>query len=101
MVWKLVETVIYTQVKSVVQFHDMLHGFRHRQGIGTAIIESKLVQQLAVMDQELLYSIFIDLTKAYDTVDRERALRILEGYGIGPKTLHLLQQFWMQQVLVT
>ena len=26
-VWKVVEAVIDTQIKAVVQFHDVLHGF--------------------------------------------------------------------------
>jgi len=26
--------------------------------------------------------IFIDLKKAYDTLDRSQAMRILEGYGV-------------------
>ena len=31
-VWKVVEAVIDTHIKSVVQFHDVLHGFHTGRG---------------------------------------------------------------------
>ena len=35
---------------------------------------------------------FLDLQEAYkNTVDRERLLEILEGYGMGPNVLGLLK----------
>ena len=38
-VWKVVEEVIDTRIKSVVQFHDILHGFCAGRGKGTNIME--------------------------------------------------------------
>ena len=38
--------------------------------------------------------IFLDLTKAYDTLDRSRCLGILEGYGVGPGARQLRQNYW-------
>ena len=38
--------------------------------------------------------IFLDLTKAYDALDRSRCLGILEGYGVGPGARRLLQNYW-------
>ena len=43
------------------------HGLRAGRGTGTAILESKLLQQLAALREEVLYVIFLDLHKAYDT----------------------------------
>ena len=77
-VWKLVSRVLDTRIKTAIDFHDCLHGFRAKRGTGTAIIEAKLLQQLATIDQAPLYKIFLDLKKAYDTLDRARALDILE-----------------------
>jgi hypothetical protein len=42
----------------------------------------------------MLYQIFIDLAKAYDTLDRGRTIEILAGYGVGKRTLRLLTNFW-------
>ena len=38
--------------------------------------------------------IYLDLTKAYDALDRSRCLGILEGYGVGPSARRLLQNYW-------
>ena len=32
--WKVVEAVIHTHIKSIVQFHDVLHGFCAVRGAG-------------------------------------------------------------------
>ena len=34
--------------------------------------------------------IFLDLTKAYDALDRSRSLEILEGYGVGRRVVESL-----------
>ena len=46
------------------------------------------------MREEVLYVIFLDLTKAYDALDRSRCLEILEGYGVGPNARRLLTTYW-------
>jgi Reverse transcriptase (RNA-dependent DNA polymerase) len=97
--WKLLATLINARLSSI-RLHDSLHGFRAGRGTGTAIIEAKLFQQLAQIAQVPCFEIFLDLKKAYDTVNRERTLEILEGYGVGERTLNLLRTFWDTQQLV-
>jgi hypothetical protein len=87
-------------IKAHVTFHDFLHGFRAKRGCGTAIIEAKLLQQLAGLEQSTLFQAFLDLRKAYDALDRERALEIFEGYGMGPALCLILRNFWDQQMVV-
>ena len=36
------------------------------------------------MREEFLYMKFLDLQKAYETLDMDRFLEILEGYDMGP-----------------
>ena len=47
-------------------------------------MEVELQQQFAWVEQEPLYQIYLDLRKAYNALDRERCLKILAGYGVGP-----------------
>ena len=44
-----------------------------------------------------LHFIFLDLRKAYDTVNRKRLLEIIERYGVGPNILGLLKFYWDKQ----
>jgi hypothetical protein len=67
-IWKVVEKVMVARL-SVIKLHDCLHGRLPRRGTGTAIMEVKLQQQLAWVDQEPLNQIYLDLRKAYDALD--------------------------------
>ena len=58
--------MIYTRIKTVVQFHDVLHEFRAGRGTGTAIMDTKLAQELAIVYQEPLFLVLLDLRKAYN-----------------------------------
>ena len=83
--WKIVAVILHRRLTAGINFHDVLHGFREGRGTGLATLEDKLLQQLAAMTEEVLYVIFLDLTKAYDALDRSRSLEILKGYGVGDR----------------
>ena len=40
--------------------------------------------------------IFLELHKAYNALDRDRFVDILEGYGVGPRSCRILQTYWDQ-----
>ena len=79
----------------------MSQHFRAGCGTGTATLEAKLLQQLAAMREEVLYVIFLDLTKAYDALERSRCLEILEGYGVGPNARRLIKTHWLRLTMVS
>ena len=59
-----------------------------------AIMELKLAQELVSIDQEPLCLVLMDLRKSYDTVDWDRLLTTLEGYGAGTHMCGLLETLW-------
>ncbi len=81
--WKVVERIMDRQLNAL-PLHEALHRCQNGLGPGTAILEAKLAKQLAHLEQEPFYGVFLDLKKAFGAMDRERCLLILEGYGMGP-----------------
>jgi hypothetical protein len=68
--------------------------------MGTAILEAKVAQKLAHLEQEPFYGVFLDLKKVFDIMDRERCLLNLEGYGAGPNMVWLIRNFWRDATMV-
>jgi len=100
-IYKLISCIINTRLKHNIKFHDAIHGFRAERGTGTALIEAKLKMQLTMRGIHPLFMIFLDLKKAYDTLDREEAIRILRGYGVGPNIIRIIENIWAGDTMVT
>jgi hypothetical protein len=98
--WKVISKIMDFRMKEGIDFDDSIYGFRAERGTSTAHIEAKLQMQLSCVRQQTLYQVFIDLVKAYDTLDRGQTLDILEGYGVGKRTLRLLKSFWESLLVV-
>ena len=58
-------------------------------------------QEISRVEQYPIFLVFLNLIKAYDTVDRGRVIRTLEGYGAGPLMHELLVTLWVYQEFVT
>ena len=99
--WKVVAAILNYRLTASITFHDFLHGFWESCGTGTATLDTKMLQQLASLREEVLYVISLDRYKAYDTLDRSTCLDILEGYGVGPLSCRLLQTCWRRLVMIS
>ena len=89
-VWKVVVVILNCRLTASIIYQYFLHILRAGRGSGTTNRKAKLLQQLAAMREEAMYTIFMDLHKAYDTLDRERFLEILEGYGMGTRSRRII-----------
>jgi hypothetical protein len=67
-IWKVIKRVMDKRLEAIA-LHDSLHGCRNGRGTGTAVIEAKLTQQLAHIEQTPFYGVFINLKKAFDAMD--------------------------------
>ena len=99
-IYKLVSAIINRRLADKIVFHQAVHGFCRSRGTGTAIIEAKLRMQLAQRTTKPLYLVFLDLRKAYDTLDRRRTLDILKGYGVGANILSIVERIWAMDTMV-
>jgi hypothetical protein len=82
------------------ELHDSLHGCRNKHGTGTAIIKAKLAQQLSYLELKPFFGVFLDLHKAFDAMEREWCIMILESYGAGPRLVRLVRSFWRDAIMV-
>ena len=77
-----------------IQSHATLHDFCTGRGTVAASLKAKLLQKLVDMMEEILYDIFLDLHKSYDTLDHDFCLNILLVYGVVSSALRLIQRYW-------
>ena len=89
-VWKTATVILIFPFTTSITYHEFLHCFWSGRGTGTASLEVKILQKVMTMREELLHTIFLDLYKVYDALERSRFLEILEGYGVGTRYLCVL-----------
>ena len=70
------------------------------RSMGTATLDIKILQQVAALGEAVLHAIFLDMHKSYYALERSRCLGILEGYGVGPRGLRLLRQYFARLMIV-
>ena len=89
------EDKIYTHLKVVVTFHDVLNVLHVIIRTGTSIMELKMAQELVIIDQDPLFMMLLYMLKSHDTLYHSIILQTLEGYvkwlpGITVTTGHIL-----------
>ena len=57
-------------------------------------MEAKLAHKLAGLVHELLFQVFLDVWKAYESLDRGWCMDILRGYGMGKRMVRLIAHHW-------
>ena len=92
---KLLERVIHRQLSTYFEeiLHKNQHGFRNSKSTGTAIFD--VLQDLFQNWNNKCYSscIFIDYSKAFDTIDHDILLKKLKIYGLDNTALLFLKSY--------
>ena len=83
---KLVEKIIYTRTIAFLDKHDILfssqYGFRKKHSCSDTIME--LISEILKNNENGIHTacVFLDLSKAFDTMDPEILLMKMQNYGI-------------------
>ncbi len=69
-------------------------GFIPERGTADHLFNIRQIGSFAKSHDKNVYAIFIDLKKAYDSVDREALWKVLEAYDLPPKINRILQNLY-------
>ena len=86
---KIIEKLIYNKIFNFLVRYEILfksqYGFRRGHSTTHATLDFLKTIEAALKQGELAVGVFIDLSKAFDTLDHEILLSKLDHYGIGGK----------------
>jgi len=86
---KILERIVYDQIISFLDHHKILtnyqFGFRKNHSTEQAILEITDKLRKSIDDKEITCGLFLDFSKAFDTVDHQILLKKLFQYGIKGK----------------
>ena len=94
---KIFEKIIYSRLVNYIDKFKLLYkyqfGFRKNHSTEHVLIELTDQIKLNIGENKMSCGIFIDLSKAFDTVNHKILLGKLEHYGIRGNALHLLESY--------
>ena len=83
---KIFERIMYTRLDNYLDINDILHqsqfGFRKKLSTSMALLELTEEISKSIDDRNYTVGVFIDLAKAFDTVDHKILLQKLHHYGV-------------------
>ena len=94
---KIFEKILYSRLINYINKHNLLYkfqyGFRKKHSTEHALIELVDQIRLSMNNNQMTCGIFIDLSKAFDTVNHNILLQKLEYYGIRGTALSLFKSY--------
>ena len=102
---KLLEKVIYKRIFSFAQSQNIINpnqfGFRQSHSTSHAVNHSVKIIDDALRKKKHVLGIFIDLSKAFDTIDHDTLLVKLNRYGIRSNALNLIKSYLSRRTQYT
>ena len=94
---KIFEKLLYRRLYKFLHKHNVLYkyqfGFRKGYSTTMALIEILNNIKIAIDNNKFVCGIFLDLTKAFDTVDHQILLDKLHHYGVRGQTNNLFKSY--------
>ena len=94
---KILEGVVKQQLNEHMDNNniiiDVQHGFRKNHSCETAINMMLLDWKIEIENGNVIIAVFLDLKRAFETVDRKRLLRKLQSYGINGVELKWFESY--------
>ena len=91
---KVIAKILLTRLIEAISEHVLPEsqcGFRRDRGTVDMVFVARLLQEKCIEQHQNLYMVFVDLTKAFDTVNRELLWEVLKRFGCPPRFLAVVQ----------
>lgn len=94
---KIIEKILHSQLAEFINKHNMLcdaqYGFRKYRSTELALLDQKEFILNSIECKQLVLGVFIDFSKAFDSLNRLLLLRKLDLYGVRGVALDLLDSY--------
>ena len=92
---KILAKITLNPIKKLAEvvLTESQYGFRAGRSTIDMIFSLRQLQEKAIEQNQPLYMIFVDFSKAFDTADRETLWKVLKLYGCFEKVVHTTTLF--------
>lgn len=100
---KLLLTIILERVRTKLrpEIADEQFGFMPDKGTRNAIFTLRMLCERAIQHQQVVFLCFIDYVKAFDKVQHEKLLKLLQELSIDGKDIQLIRNlYWNQEAAI-
>ena len=93
---KVIAKILYRRIEAVVEpvLHEAQCGFRRKRGCVDQIFSLNQCLSMSREKGKSVYMCFVDLRKAYDSVNRELLWRAMKEYGVSEKIVRIVQSLY-------